>query len=521
LYRTTYFKEDAMKSFIEKHQKNIIGVLSGWDRIVFRGTLRLVANLAGMNSYLSYLGILMKDFKQYAQEKTAALIQASVAKAEQGGRPNQYLYSSRTNKEQVALDIAARDGVKEGLICILRTVEPCMTYQLHGNRQTKTLDLELFQGKCMHLYHYWYDAYFGFMSARIQTWFPFAIQMWMNGREWLARRMDQEGLAYRRHDNCFPWIADFPRAQELMDQLHTTDWCQQFGRIARFLNPAHETMFAGFPLHYYWTSHETEWATDIAFGDPQALAHIYPQLVRGSMIAFGSKDVLRFLGKRLYPNSQEEVTSSYKNRPEGIRVKHQAHANSVKIYDKASSILRTECTINNARAFRVYRRSERAPQGSQRMLPMSKGIVDLYARSQVSGQVNDRYLEALATLDTSERVEEIVSPICRRHTSKGKSIRAMRPWSPPDQQLLAAVAACGLAGDFRNRDIVGRLYPNRPAQEVSGKVTYLLRLLREHKIIRRLPKTRKYRLTPTGAKIIATIALTQNATTEQLNKAAA
>jgi hypothetical protein len=328
-------------------------------------------------------------------------------------------------------------------------------------------------------------------------------------------------LAYRRCDNCFPWIADFSRAQELMDQLHHTDWCRQFDRIMRFLNPAHETMFAGFPLHYYWTSHETEWATDIAFDDPQALARLYPQLVHGSIIAFGCKDVLRFLGKRLYPNSSEDVTSSYRDRPEGIRVKHQAHANSVKVYDKGDSILRTECTINNARAFRVYRRSERDPQGSKRMLPMSKGIADLYARSQVSQQINDRYLQALAQLDTSERVQEVVSPVCRRRTCKGKSIRALRPWSEPDQQLLAAVAACGLAGDFRNRDIASGLFPNRPAKEVCAKVTYLLRLLREHKIIRRLPKTRKYRLTPKGAKIIATISLTQNATTEQLNKTAA
>jgi hypothetical protein len=515
------FKEDAMNSFIEKHKKNIIGVLSGWDRIVFRGTLRLVANLAGMCSYLAYRHILMKDFKEYTQRKTAELIEASVAKAEQGGRPNLYQSSARINKEQVALDIASRDGVREGLICILRTVEPCMTYKLHRNRQNKTLDLELFQGKCMHLYHYWYDAYFGFMGARIQTWFPFAIQMWMNGREWLARRMDQETLEYRRYDNCFPWIADFPRAQEWMDQLHSTDWVRQFDRIARFLNPAHETMFAGFPLHYYWTSHQTEWATDIAFRDRQAVAGIYPQLVRGAMIAFGSRDVLRFLGNRPDRRSQDDVTSSYKDRPEGIRVKHEAHANSVKTYDKAGSILRTECTINNHRAFHVYRRSERDPQGPKKTLPMSKGVADLYARSQVSGRINDRYLEALATLDTSERVEEVVRPICRRHTSKGKSIRALRPWSQADQQLLAAVSACGPAGDFRNRDIAARLYPNRPVKEVSSKVTYLLRLLREHKIIRRLPHTRRYRLTPKGAQIIATIFLTQNATTEQLNKAAA
>jgi len=79
----------------------------------------------------------------------------------------------------------------------------------------------------------------------------------------------------------------------------------------------------------------------------------------------------------------------------------------------------------------------------------------------------------------------------------------------------------GAAGDFRNRDIAKRLYPNQPAQEVSSKVTYLLRLLREHKIIRRLPGTRRYRLRPQGAKIIATILLTQKATTEQLNRAAA
>jgi hypothetical protein len=510
-----------MNAFIEKHKKHIIGVLSGWDRIVFRGTLRLVANLAGMCSYLAYRGILMKDFKEYAQHKTAQLIEASMAKAEQGGRPNVYLPSARTDKEHVALDLAARDGVTEGLICILRTVEPCLTYQLHRNRQAQTLDLELFHGKCMHLYHYWYDEYFGFMGARLQTWFPFAIQMWMNGREWLARKMDRETLAYKRHDNCFPWIADFPRAQQYMDQLHSTDWTKQFDRITRFLHPAHETMFAGFPLHYYWTSHQTEWATDIAFRNPQALAGIYPQLVRGSMIAFGSRDVLRFLGKRLYPNSSEDVTSSYQDRPEGMRVKHQAHANAVKTYDKAGSILRTECTINNHRAFSVYRRSERNPQGPKKRLPMSKGIADLYARSQVSGQVNDRYLEALAALDTSERVQEVVRPICRRHRSKGKSIRALRPWSEPDQQLLATVAACGLAGDFRNRDIAARLYPNRPAREVSRKVTYLLRLLREHRIIRRLPNTRKYRLTVDGGKIIATVFLTQNATTQQLNKAAA
>ncbi|MBN1509176.1 MAG: hypothetical protein JW955_20190 [Sedimentisphaerales bacterium] len=510
-----------MNAFVEKHQKHIIGILSGWDRLVFRGTLRLIAHLAGMCSYLRSRHILLKDFKMHAQRLTAELIQASAAQAEKEGRPNLYLPSPRTNKEQMALKIAARDGVRQGRICMLRTIEPCSTYELHRHRQAKRLELQQVPRKCLHLYPYGYDVYFGFMGARIQTWFPFAIQLWINGREGLARQMDQEGLAYRRCDNCFPWIADFPRAQALMDRLHTTDWRARLDRIAHNLSPVHEKMFDGFALRYYGSSHQSEWATDIAFDQAQTLAGIYPQLVRGAMIAFDCRDVLRFLGQRFRSSNDEEVTSSYRDRPEGIRIKHQTYTNSVKAYDKAGSVLRTECTINHHRVFSVHRPSQQDPQGPPKRLRMSKGIADLYARSSVSAHINDRYLEALATLDTTARVEQVVSPICRRHVSKGKSIRALRPWSVPDQHLLRAIATCGLAGDFRNRDIAMRLYPDACPQDVSAQVTYLLRLLREHKIIRRLPRTRRYRLTPAGAQIIATIFLTQNATTQQLNKAAA
>ena len=51
--------------------------------------------------------------------------------------------------------------------------------------------------KCLHLYHYQVHPVFGFMHARIQTWFPFAIQICLNGREWLARAMNTARSALR------------------------------------------------------------------------------------------------------------------------------------------------------------------------------------------------------------------------------------------------------------------------------------------------------------------------------------
>ena len=120
----------------------------------------------------------------------------------------------------------------------------------------------------------------------------------MNGREWLARRMDEARMRYQRYDNSFPWIDDFPKAQKLMDRMHAIAWPKVLDRVARRLNPAHASMFRGLDLSYYWSAYQTEWATDMAFESSGALAEIYPQLVRGAIATFGSGDVMRFLGKR-------------------------------------------------------------------------------------------------------------------------------------------------------------------------------------------------------------------------------
>ena len=124
---------------------------------------------------------------------------------------------------------------------------------------------------------------------------------------------------------------------------------------------------------------------------------------------------------------------------------------------------------------------------------------------------------ALAQVDTTERVETVVGPVCKPKNGA----RALRPWSEQDQALLQAVSTCGLAGDFRNRDMAAQLYPKTECRQVSAKVTYRLRLLRAHGIIQRLPNTRRYRITTKGARIIATIFLTQKATAKQLAQTAA
>ena len=516
-----------MDQFTRKYCEKVTGTLSGWDRVVFRGSLRMLCFVDGMMGYLYRAGMLLKNFGEHAQAMTGRLIEASLAAAEETGRPIEYLPSPKIRKDEFARNIAMNDNIDDGLICVLTCVEPCKTYEIYRNRDKKILELQPRIRKCKFLYHYWIDPRFGFMSARIQTWFPFSIQICINGREWLSRRMDAAGMQYDRYDNGFPWIEDFTKAQAMMNRMHKINWPRMLDAVARRLNPAHGRMFRGLGISYYWSAFQTEWATDIAFTSPDALAKIYPQLVHGAITTFGSHDVLRFLGKRPHGNYQGEVISDYKDRPEGVRVKHQAFGNSVKVYDKGGSLLRIETTINNPGAFTSYRCSEGDPDGEKSWRPMRKGVADMHRRAEVSQQSNNRYLDALASLDTSTPLGKLAAKVCRPVRKDGTRYRALRPWSDQDRRLLESVSDGKFAvGGFCNRDLARQLYPStdddpQQRRRTTSKVSYRLRILRAHGLIRKSPGRRRYHVTTKGREIITALSRTQHITLQQLNTIAA
>ena len=79
--KTCHREENAVKSFIQKYENDVMGSLSGFDRLVFRGTLRRRLYPQGMDYCLAFLGVLLKDFAQYVLQVTARLKEASLAAA--------------------------------------------------------------------------------------------------------------------------------------------------------------------------------------------------------------------------------------------------------------------------------------------------------------------------------------------------------------------------------------------------------------------------------------------------------
>lgn len=299
----------------------------------------------------------------------------------------------------------------------------------------------------------------------------------------------------------------------LFDRQLALDWPYHLNSIMRQIHPAHALVVGELPIRYYWSVYQSEWATDVTFRDTASLDRLYPKLIHHAMTSFSSEDVLRFLGHRL--TSQGHVHGRFnlddvKHRAEGVRIKHHVGKNSLKAYNKSNN-LRVETTMNLPKDFKVYRPREGDEDGEPAWRPLRQGVADLHRRTRVSQAANNRYLNALAAVDNTTALAEIVDDVCKPTTWRGKRVRALQPWGPSDYPLLEAISRGEfLMNGLRNRDLRPLLYPDAPTSKDdvrrrSAAVSRRLRLLRAHGLISKVPKTHRYLVTDTGRTIITAL----------------
>ena len=527
-----------MNEFIRKHESRTIGVLSGWDRVRFRGTIRMLAAVPGLMAWLTDNRVRLTAFKQFGLDLTARL-KASVEQIAAAAKfPIRYLASSTLSKEDLVQMLLKRGDISEGVFCVFSCVEPCRSFEIKRDRETKTIDLVPALRKCLHWYVYFMDAVLGLCHVRIQSWLPFTIHVCVNGRELLCRALTSAGIAFRRQDNCVTHVEDFELAQNLLDAQPWADWTGILnGLLDRACPALRDLTFRGERLNHYWSADETEWATDILFRSPTVLANLYPSLLRHAMTTFSSCDVLRFLGRSrssmtngVHHKFQGEVVTDLKARQEGLRIKHSVNRNSIKMYDKAHAVdvaaLRVETTINDAHDMQVFRTSESNPAGPKSWRRLRKGVADLPRRAAICQAANMRYLTALAAVDSQTPIGQLADAIALPIQSDGRRVRGLNPLIGEDARLAKALLHGEFSiNGFRNRDVRELLFPGtgNPTEQrrLSGKVTRLLRLFRAHGLINKIKGTHRYQLTAHGRRCLPAFSAARNASAEQLNKIAA
>lgn len=492
-----------MDCFVQKYTNSLTGVISCFDRLIFKGYLPF-SWADGMEGFLRSQGLKIMDFGRFVAQCSKRIQQHAERVAKQAGRPYIYL-DRRIRKEDEAQRIAQRDGVREGLVCVFRTVEPCQSFRVvPGEGRPRLISA---QRKCLAFYFYHVDREFGLMHVRIQAWFPLTVQIALNGHEWLARKLDRHGIAYRKQDNAFLEISNPQRAQRFADRFVDKNWPRILGALARRVNPLLNDVLAN--DEYYWVADQAEYATDVMFRDKNALQPVYEQLLRHATLCFSAEDVMTFLGRKPHAGFQGEVLTDLKRKREpGARVKHRVAENWIKMYDKFGSVLRIETVINQPKQFQIRRRGTRRGKVVVGWYPMAKGVANLYRYAEVSLAANRRYLEALAAAPTPVAKRHALARLSNTVRRAGRPYRGFNPAAPEDMRLFTAVLrGAHLLRGFRNREVAKELFAQpRDAtgrRRISARVSRLLKRLRMHGCLAKVPRSRRWRVTPDGHALLS------------------
>ena len=495
-----------MNTILEQYKDKINGTFSFFDRMIIKGHIFQLFSLSGRKFFLSTLNVLLKDFSAYANQVSSQIVSHVENMASSQKRPLIYLTSSKLPKEQRALEVLKNDPVSEGLVCILSVVENCRTFQ-PVKQENGLLELRSVTRKCKYYYFYFLDKNFGFMHVKLQTWFPFMIQVYINGRELMKHSFDENGISYKMYDNSFFEISDIEKAQQLADRFDSRSLCRQLDLFAHKVNPYLDTIENILHGGYHWCVDQCEYATDVMFESREALEDIYPSLVEHAFYDFKCTDVFSFLGRKLDPKFLGEAVSDYRKRPEGWRIKFKMKSNSIKMYDKFRC-LRIEMTINDPKEFKVYKDvNHRDGTTSKCWVPMGKSISNLYRYAEISKAANRRFLASLCNVIPSKSIEKEIDGICGKKVDRGRTYTGYNVWSPETFQLFEAISdGRYLIRGFTNQEIRRSICRGNPdtARE-RGRMSRSLAKLRAHGLIRKIPHSRRYLVSDKGRRVMGAL----------------
>jgi hypothetical protein len=231
--------------------------------------------------------------------------------------------------------------------------------------------------------------------------------------------------------------------------------------------------------------------------------------IEHSLLSMRAEDALRFLGRKPNGHYQGEATADLKRRPEGLRVKFRMKRNSIKMYDKWS-VLRIETTIDNPREFKILRRV----RGSLRWMRMAKGVTNFWRLNQLGQSANARFLEALGSIQPTHQAVVELDRLSRGRIVGHKRIARFNPVSPHDARLFAAALdGRHLLNGFRNRDLASLLDTHPAPTDIPRRrerTSRLIAKLRGHGLIAKVTRSRLYRVTPRGHRLMSALLTFRN-----------
>lgn len=467
------------------------------DRLVITGTSMSFGWESAMRTYCYKHGIDKMYLADWARPITERIREWAIGAACVSGEDMVDCNRFKGRKDEMVKAAVANGDIECGKpILVFKSMENCFSFyrsQSALTAKTKGSPFHLRSSKCLHFYVYFIDDILGLVCLRIQSYAPFAIQIIVNGHNILERMMIKEGLKYTKVDNCFTWLENHQRAQELANRITGPFINDRITEISKQSIPLNDIM----PEWYRFTVRQIEYSTDIytptSDSGIQRTANTIMQLCLQRPDDF----ITYLIDARRTPKKPE---FSYRNTHLGICAKFHAGTSSIKAYHKCDALLRTETSCFNLRKLRCMRTMHnKAGEKIVKMAPMTRSLEDIGLFIDFGRNANNRMRERLSCIWERSYSNTRLQSIAQATKNQKINFSGINFFAPRDESILQAAGSAqhDLSG-FKRQDIANL------ANISPGQASYALRRLRAHKLIKKGKGTNRYHLTKGGRSAVIT-----------------
>jgi hypothetical protein len=342
-----------------------------------------------------------------------------------------------------------------------------------------------------HYYFYIYDEIIGAMLLRVGSFFPFAVTVYVNGHEFIARQMENRGIAFTQPDNCFTAVGDRDALQAAAEAFTPKTIQERIDYWTFHLGPKfskRERKACG-GLHRFWSMQQIEYCRNFVFKRNRPIRRLFERACELSLYLLSADRIGQIFAQPVRRRVKGKLATVLERLDEGMHVYRAYWKHSfMKAYEKCRTFLRLEIVCNDLRDFGIAKALCHLPEVATKFA----GMLDRFAHAKAE------HLNVHGHLDL---IAEIARPVAR---AKGR-VAGLKLENTRIMRLLEVLLrrAGGGFGAWRTETLRAAIlnhFELKPNQYTLNQIRYDLRKLAAHGIIERIEHTYSYRLSARGQK---------------------
>jgi hypothetical protein len=476
-----------MDAFYEHHQDSIRFRYRCFDRILLNGLIQPFQQpervIGFFNTYRKQYPVsrnllrgIAEQFQSWVKERSlkwrAPIIDAPRGRRDEFVAP----YFRRAKPDQVVI--------------ILRAREPARIMIAIGKPEQNRWHLQITQRWVVQYNFYVNDRRWGRIFVRMCPYFPFSARVCLNQHHWLANRLRQEQIPFQQCSNAFLNCADPKRLQQLADSLSSRDLltCAQkwLAAFTPFFTEK-ERREAGCQHRLFFA--QVEYCDNLIFCRRAALDRLGERLLDANRTIGQPDKITTIFGRKVtkrYRGKLQTVIEDIK-LPNPVIRSHYGNG-FIKQYVRDHLILRTESATNNVADYGIKKAIEHLLQLRERLAAIA-----------------DRYLDVqqdiLETFVDRGQLHQLAQPTILPNGKRIPGLKLDHPRQLALMHALVSFAHIAAGNTFTTKE----LHPHAikalgfaPADYGLAALRYDLYKLRAKHLVRKLPRSRRYQLTPQG-----------------------